>query len=532
MPDYRIRQLALPLEAAGPGELRLRAARILGVPASAVERLDIEKRSVDARDKRRLRIVYGVLVGLGGPPRSLDPRAEPAPVLPPYEFPALPRAAGSGGSRPVVVGAGPAGLFAALMLAEAGREPLLLERGDDVEGRERAVASFRSGGALDPESNVQFGEGGAGTYSDGKLATQVRDERGRNRKVIAELLEAGAPPDVGVLAKPHVGTDYLVRVVANLRRKIISLGGEVRFRSRVGGLRIEGGRLVGLEVEGLGSLEACAVVFAPGNAARDSFAFLRDAGVPLERKPFAVGLRIEHPQEMISRAQYGEAWPHPELPPADYRLAGRAPDGRGVYSFCMCPGGMVVNASSEEGGAVSNGMSDWARDGRNANAAIVVQVDCSDFGGEGVLAGVDFQRRWERLAWESGGRGGALPVQTLADFLEGRRSAALGGIQPAVAGPWSLGELRGCLPPFAASGIAAGLGAFGRSIRGFDRPDAVLSGVETRTSSPVRILRGENLESALGGLFPAGEGAGYAGGIMSAAMDGIRAAEALVAAGY
>ena len=357
----------------------------------------------------------------------------------------------------------------------------------------------------------------------------MKDEGGRNRKVIAELVAAGAPEEIAWLAKPHVGTDKLVLVVANLRRKIEALGGEFRFRNRVDDLTVQGDALAGVVVNGNERIPTDVAVLAPGHSARDTFGRLAAAGIRMERKAFAIGLRIEHPQEMISRSQYGSSWDHPALPVADYRLAGRTADGRGVYSFCMCPGGTVVNSSSETDGVVCNGMSYFARDGRNANAAIVVAVGPEDFGAGELLAGVEFQRRWERLAFAAAGRSHALPVQLYGDFRDGRKTVAFGAVLPTVTGATAFADLGACLPSFVARGISEGIGRFGASIEGFDRADAVLTGVETRTSSPVRILRNEACESSLRGLYPAGEGAGYAGGIMSAAMDGIRVAERILA---
>ncbi len=529
---YRIQNINCPLDH-DEHYLRGRVARELGVGPATLAEFRIERRSIDARDKRDIRIVYTIVAGLESPCRSLGSKASALPPVVRYRFPGpSPRAAVADGNRAIIVGSGPAGLFCALMLAEAGWRPLVLERGDPVEARGAAIAAFWSGAGLDPDSNMQFGEGGAGTYSDGKLTTSGNDEAGRNRRVLEEFVAAGAPAEILFSSKPHIGTDYLVRVVRNLRARIEAHGGTVRFRSTVTGLLLDGGRVTGVELAGGERLDAGAVVLAIGHSARDTFSRLAAAGIPMERKPFAMGLRIEHPQEMLSRAQYGERWNHPALGAADYKLTHKAADGRGVYSFCMCPGGYVVDASSEPGMAACNGMSDFARDAVNANSAIVVSVRPDDYGGDdtsqsGVLAGVEYQRQWERLAWKAGAS--ALPVQTVGDFAQGIASTRLGDIVPSTRGAYALADLNGCVPGFVAGGIREALKAFDRKIAGFARSDAVLTGVETRTSSPVRILRGDGLQSRVHGLFPCGEGAGYAGGIMSAAVDGIRVAEAAVA---
>jgi len=526
---YRIQNINCPLDH-DEHYLRGRVAREIGVGPAHLAEFRIERRSIDARDKRDIRIVYTIIAGLESPSRSLGSKAIAMPPFVRYRFPGPnPQSAVGDGKRAIIVGSGPAGLFCALTLAEAGWRPLVLERGDQVEARGAAIASFWSGAGLDTDSNMQFGEGGAGTYSDGKLTTSGNDEAGRNRRVLEDFIAAGAPAEILFSSRPHIGTDYLVKVVRNLRTRIEEHGGSVRFRSKVTKLLLDGGRVSGVELDGGERIDARTVVLAIGHSARDTFSSIAAAGIPMERKPFAMGLRIEHPQEMISRAQYGEHWNHPALGAADYKLTHNAADSRGVYSFCMCPGGYVVDASSEPGMSACNGMSDFARDAANANSAIVVSVRPDDFGGDdtspaGVLAGVEYQRRWERLAWTAGAS--ALPVQTLGDFVRGSASSRLGDIVPSTRGTYALADLNTCLPDFVASGIREALQSFDKKIAGFARTDAVLTGVETRTSSPVRILRGDGMQSSVRGLFPCGEGAGYAGGIMSAAVDGIRVAEA------
>jgi uncharacterized protein len=555
----RLTELRLPLD---HDDAALRAAIVdrLGIDAAALQSFSVFRRGYDARKKAAIVFVYTVDCAVADEAAVLarhagDPHVRVAPDTR-YAFVARAPAdfAASGRPRPIVVGFGPCGIFAALVLAQMGFRPLVLERGRAVRERTRDTWGLWRRGVLDPESNVQFGEGGAGTFSDGKLWSQISDPRHLTRKVIDEFVAAGAPEEIRFVAKPHIGTFRLVGVVERMRATIEALGGEVRFGARVVDLRIEAGAVRGVTVaraaaavdggggaarEDREEIGAEHVVLAPGHSARDTFAMLHARGVHLEAKPFSIGLRIEHPQSLIDRARFGPSAGDPRLGAADYRLVHHARNGRAVYSFCMCPGGTVVAATSEPGRVVTNGMSQYSRNERNANAGLVVGITPADYRIDTVagkaapspLDGIAFQRFWESRAFELGGGGYRAPGQRVGDFLRGRPSTAFEHVvpsyQPGVR-PTDLGAAEGVLPAYAIEAIREALPAFEREIKGFAMDDAVLTGVETRTSSPTRITRGSDRQSVnVAGLYPAGEGAGYAGGIMSAAVDGIEVAEAL-----
>ncbi len=531
----RLTDVLLPLDHP-PEALPAAICARLGIAPEELERFAVVRRANDARKKSAILLVYSLDVAVADEAALLarfagDPHVRPSPNTS-YRF-VTTAPADYSGARPVVIGAGPCGLLAALVLAQMGLRPIILERGKAVRERTRDTWGLWRRGVLDPESNAQFGEGGAGTFSDGKLYSRIKDPRHLGRKVLTEFVKAGAPPEILTEAHPHVGTFRLVTMVISIRETIEALGGEYRFETRVDDFDIavaaDGSRRMrGLHLHTGEYLLASEVILAVGHSARDSFEVLHGRGVHLEAKPFAIGLRIEHPQGWIDKARFGPNAGNPILGPAAYSLSHKASNGRTVYSFCMCPGGRVVAATSEEGRVVTNGMSQFSRAEFNANSGIVVDISPErDFPG-GPLAGIAWQRHWESLAFVAGGSDYKAPGQKLGDFLAGRPSAAFGEIVPSYQPGVKPSDLSLCLPDFAVQAIREALPVFGRQLPGYDHPDVVLTGVETRTSAPVRITRGADCQSLnTAGLYPAGEGAGYAGGILSAAVDGIKVAEAL-----
>ncbi|NBJ92132.1 NAD(P)/FAD-dependent oxidoreductase [Parablautia muri] len=532
----RINQLKLPV-GHNPSELMERVKKLLRWKDREAEpEITIVRRSIDARKKPELYFNYVLNIQVKDQ-AAVYGRCDKKQVTvwkeKPYRFPVT---SYKGNVRPVVIGTGPAGLFCGYMLAKAGFRPILLERGEAVEQRVKDVQEFWESGKLNPESNVQFGEGGAGTFSDGKLNTLVKDKYGRNQKVLSLLVEAGALEEILYDHKPHIGTDELCKIVAHMRQDIIHMGGEVHFGAKVTDLICREGCVAGVIINGSERLEAKYVVLAPGHSARDVFRMLYEKDIALEAKPFAVGVRVEHPQELMNLAQYGSREVK-DLGNAPYKVTARTKDGRGVYSFCMCPGGYVVNASSQQGRLAVNGMSYSKRDGSNANSAIIVTVTPEDYGQDHPLSGVEFQQRLEEKAFQVGD--GVIPVERYGDYRRAltQRDAGLPSsylipedFTPAIKGKWRFAPVHEILPKELGLALVEGMEQFGKTIKGFNDINVLMEGVESRTSSPVRILRDEKLQSSLKGLYPCGEGAGYAGGITSAAMDGIRVAEEVAVA--
>jgi uncharacterized FAD-dependent dehydrogenase len=527
----RLTELKLPLDHA-PEALEAAIRERLGVAASSMCGYTVYKRSYDARRRSAITLIYTVDVEL--------PEAAAEQVLlnnvlhvaaaPDMRYKFVTKAPAQLRSRPVIIGFGPCGLFAALILAQMGFQPIVLERGKEVRERTRDTFGLWRTGMLDPESNVQFGEGGAGTFSDGKLYSQIKDPLHYGRKVMHEFVLAGAPEEILYVSKPHIGTFRLVSMIEKMRATIESLGGEIRFGSRVDDVLIEDGKVRALRLATGEELACEHVVLAVGHSARDTFQMLFERGVHIEAKPFSIGFRIEHPQSLIDRDRFGKFAGHPLLGAADYKLVHHCRNGRSVYSFCMCPGGTVVAATSEAGQVVTNGMSQYSRNERNANAGLVVGITPKDFPG-GPLAGIEFQRHWERQAYQLGGGDYRAPGQRVGDFLARKRSKAFGSVQPSYTPGVTPSDLGTALPDYAIAALREAIPAFERQLKGFAMDDALLTAVETRTSSPIRITRGDDYQSInTRGLYPAGEGAAYAGGIYSAAIDGIEVAQALALA--
>lgn len=504
-------------------EMHTKIAKLLRVPASSIGNISIRRRSVDARNKPELFYCYTIDVAVKKEKQVVAHcKNEQISIAPDenYQFPQSGKQLLT--HRPVIIGSGPAGMFCAWMLAKHGYCPLLLERGREVDQRVQDVECFWKIGKLNPQSNVQFGEGGAGTFSDGKLNTLVKDTSFRNKEVLDIFVKAGAEEKIRYDHKPHIGTDVLQKVVKNIRNQIIAWGGEVRFESQVTDFKIKDGAVKAVIVNETEEIPCEVAVLAIGHSARDTFYRLNQIGVSMQCKAFAVGMRIEHPQKMITKSQYGVEYSE-ELGAAPYKLTKQTGNGRGIYSFCMCPGGYVVNASSEEKRLAVNGMSNAARDTDNANAALIVTVTPDDFPNQTPLGGIEFQRQLEETAYKLGN--GKIPVQLYVDFKKNRCSSEFGEVKPSMKGSYSMANLRTLLPEPLNESLIEGIESFGQKIKGFNRPDALLSGVESRTSSPVRISRNEVGQSNIRGLYPCGEGAGYAGGITSAAMDGLKIAE-------
>ena len=538
----RVNEIKLPLNHQD-GDIADAIANALEISLDDIQRFTVYKRSYDARKKSKILLIYQLDVVLDDATEKnvLEKfsRQSFVKISPDTSYKFVATADGhfptGDQQRPIVIGFGPAGILAALVLAQMGLKPIVLERGQDVRQRTQDTWKLWREGKLNTESNVQYGEGGAGTFSDGKLYSQVKDKNHLGRKVLTEFVKAGAPEEILSISKPHIGTFKLVKMVQTMRAEIISLGGEIRFNSKVDTIHREPssndashGKITGVTLSNGETLLSRHIVLAIGHSARDSFQMLLDQGVYIEAKPFSIGFRIEHPQSVIDKARFGEEAGNPILGAADYKLVHHCPNGRTVYSFCMCPGGQVVAATSEDGGVVTNGMSQYSRQERNANAAIVVGIDPQQDYPDHVFAGIDLQRKLEKLAYQLGGSNYHAPAQLVGDFLQHKPSTELASVTPSYQPGVTLGDLSKALPEFAIAAIREAIPAFDKKIKGFAMADAILTGVETRTSSPICIKRSKDMQSInTAGLYPTGEGAGYAGGILSAAIDGIKAAEAI-----
>jgi len=531
----RISELKLPLDHPADA-LRPAIVNRLGISDAQLLKVSVFKRSHDARKKNAITLIYALDVEVQDEATVLARLADDRQIgpAPDTRYRYIAQAPAELTTRPVVIGTGPCGLLAGLLLAQMGFKPIILERGKAVRERTKDTWELWRKQTLNPESNVQFGEGGAGTFSDGKLYSQIKDPHFLGRKVMEEFVKAGAPEEIMYVSKPHIGTFRLVKMVEAMRATITGLGGEIHFGSKVDRILIDNHQVKGVELAGGEQIAAEHVVLAIGHSARDTFQMLYDAGVYVEAKPFAIGFRIEHPQTLIDHARFGPNAGNELLGAADYKLVHHCANGRAAYSFCMCPGGQVVAATSEPGRVVTNGMSQYSRAERNANSALVVNVDPSDFPGDArqnPLLGIDFQRHWESQAFIAGGSSYNAPAQRVGDFLAGRPSTALGQVDPSYQPGVHMTDLSSCAPDYVIDALREAIPAFDKQIRGFAMADAVLTGVETRTSSPIRIKRGDDFQSInTRGLYPAGEGAGYAGGILSAGVDGIKVAEAVAKA--
>ena len=515
----RIREVKIPISLDNDEYIKKKISKLLNISKEEIIDYKILKKSIDARDKNNILFIYEFALNLKNENKINLSKNISEYIETEYEFTKEKDLK----ERPIIVGSGPAGLFCAYMLASVGCKPIILERGEKIEDRVKTVEDFFETNKLNPESNIQFGEGGAGTFSDGKLNTLTKDKLNRHKKVFEIFVENGAPEEIMYLNKPHIGTDILRNVIINMRNKIISFGGEFKYNSKVTNLIIEDNKIKGVEINNKEKTYSNIVVLAIGHSARDTFYMLNDNNVSMKPKNFAIGLRIEHPRKMIDKSQYGDSYKI--LDPASYKLTYQTQNNRSVYSFCMCPGGYVVNASSEENKLCVNGMSNYKRDEKNSNSAIVVNVTTDDFNNE-LFGGIELQRKLEEKAYIEGK--GKIPVQIYRDFKDNIKSTKLGEITPNTKGEYTLSNLNNILPEYISESIKEAMPVFGRRIKGFDREDAILLGIEARTSSPVVIVRNEDLMSSVEGLYPCGEGAGYAGGITTAAIDGIKIAEKIV----